>query len=608
MAALLVSAALQQQEATAATDTSAYNIADIGGLAADATDVIVDSASQRVFVGSPRSNEIEVVDGLTRSVASTIALPLQPTAMALDAGKNRLFVVGVAGGPGAHAGKLAVVDLRDGTVTATVSADHSPSSVAVDPVAGKVFVTEYGMSLSGSGMAFDESGNLVGALYAGPTPTDVAVDPGLGLVYSGDDNAYTLTVSDAKTLVVTKRIQLAGRPGAIAVDDQTHQVYIAEETANIVGVLDPATNTLSNISVGTQPWALALDSSARKLFVGNVDSISVVDTQLDQVVGTIATTAAEAAVDQTTHTVWVSGSAVLASLDAVVSRRAGLDRYKTAAEISAASFDAEGAGAVVLARADTYPDALVGAPLAATKNAPLLYTSGSTLPAETKAEIERVLAHGRTVYLLGGTSAVPQAIASEVSAMGYTVVRVGGANRYATAVAVADQMGDPTPAFLATARTFADALAAGPPAALEHGAVLLTDGPTLPAETRAYLDAHQGDVYAIGGAAASADPEATPIQGSDRYATAALVAERFFPTPTLVGIASGTTFADALPAAAYLGKAAGPLLLAGPTGLPAPAGSYLSAAQGSVNSALIFGGSAAVPDAADGQVRQALGR
>jgi len=92
-----VSAAFQQRAEATDTGTSAYTIAGVGGLAADATDVIVDSASHRVFVSSARNSDIEVVDGLTRSVAATIALPLQPTAMALDAGKNRLFVVGVAG-------------------------------------------------------------------------------------------------------------------------------------------------------------------------------------------------------------------------------------------------------------------------------------------------------------------------------------------------------------------------------------------------------------------------------------------------------------------------------------------------------------------------------
>ena len=75
------------------------------------------------------------------------------------------------------------------------------------------------------------------------------------------------------------------------------------------------------------------------------------------------------------------GAAVPVVTGARVSRVAGTDRIATAVAVSQGSFPAGNAGAVVLARADDYPDALVGGPLAAAKNAPLLLTEGSTLPA-----------------------------------------------------------------------------------------------------------------------------------------------------------------------------------------------------------------------------------
>jgi putative cell wall-binding protein len=251
---------------------------------------------------------------------------------------------------------------------------------------------------------------------------------------------------------------------------------------------------------------------------------------------------------------------------------------------------------------------LVGAPLAAAKNAPLLYTSGSSLPSATKAEITRVLAAGKTVYLLGGTAAIPENVTTQLSGMGYVVVRLSGSNRYATAVAVADALGDPTTEFLATSTNFADALAAGPAATKAHGVILLTNGNQLPPETSAYLQAHAGTSYAVGGSAAIADPSASPLAGADRYATAALVAQQFFTSPTAVGLASGTTFADALPASAYLSRTGGPLLLTDPGTLPGPAASYLTAAQSSVTTALVFGGTSAVSAAAQAQIAAALGR
>jgi hypothetical protein len=83
---------------------------------------------------------------------------------------------------------------------------------------------------------------------------------------------------------------------------------------------------------------------------------------------------------------------------------------------------------------------------------------------------------------------------------------------------------------------------------------------------------------------------------------------RFAASPTTVGLASGTTFADALPAAAYLARVGGPLLLTDPNTLPSSASAYLEAAQSGVTSALVFGGASAVSTAAQTEFSTALGR
>jgi putative cell wall-binding protein len=137
---------------------------------------------------------------------------------------------------------------------------------------------------------------------------------------------------------------------------------------------------------------------------------------------------------------------------------------------------------------------------------------------------------------------------------------------------------------------------------------LLTAGTSLPSSTSSYLVAHPGTTYAVGGPAAAADPSASAISGTDRYATAALVAQQFFVTPTVVGLASGVTFADALPAAAYLARAGGPLLLTDSNALPSTASAYLSVAESGVTKALVFGGTSAVSVAAATEFTTALGR
>jgi hypothetical protein len=279
-------------------------------------------------------------------------------------------------------------------------------------------------------------------------------------------------------------------------------------------------------------------------------------------------------------------------------RLSGADRQSTAVAASASAFaGTDGASAVVLARANDFADALAGGPLAAAKSAPLLLTSSGSLDVVTSAEIQRVLPKGGTVYLLGGTAALSDAVANAITAMGDVPTRVAGADRYATAVAIAGVMGNPTTVFEASGTDFPDALSAVPAAVASRGAILLTNGVAQSAATSAYLTAHAATRYAVGGPAASADPSAVVIAGPDRYATSDAVALAFFPTTAGISVASGVNFPDALAAGPVAGSANQPMLLVPATGaLPEPITSYLTTHAGGIASVRAFGGTSAVAE------------
>jgi hypothetical protein len=288
-----------------------------------------------------------------------------------------------------------------------------------------------------------------------------------------------------------------------------------------------------------------------------------------------------------------------------VARVAGASRDATAVAASQDQFTAAGsAKAVVLTRNDTYPDALAGGPFAAAKGGPLLLTGSTSLDTAVQAEIIRVLPKGGTVYILGGTSAISSSVEDAITELGFTVSRISGADRFATAVAIADAMGDPTTVFEATGLNYPDALAGGPAAIQAKGAILLTNGSTQSTATAQYLAAHTGGThYALGGPAASADGSATALVGSDRFATAAKVADKFFPNATTVGVATGTNFPDALASGPDLAAKGAPLLLVAPTGaVPAAATAELLTLSGTVTNAVVFGGTASVSDAVASQV------
>lgn len=290
---------------------------------------------------------------------------------------------------------------------------------------------------------------------------------------------------------------------------------------------------------------------------------------------------------------------------AAVFRIAGDDRVATA--LRAWTFDAS---SVVLARSDAFADALAGVPLAHEANAPLLLTPPGALDSRVRAAIARDLPRGSTVFLLGGTAALAPAIETDLAEMGYEVVRFGGADRYDTAVRIArDGLASPDTVFFATGSDFADAVAAGPAAAVSRGAVLLTDGARMPPVVRSYLDETQpSQRFALGGPAAAADPTATAIAGVDRYDTAVRVAGRFFPDAESVAIASGHAFPDALAAGPVAAREAppSPLLLIDSNVVPGVVEDYLRARREQLQVAVVFGGPAVVREERIGEIEAAI--
>lgn len=116
---------------------------------------------------------------------------------------------------------------------------------------------------------------------------------------------------------------------------------------------------------------------------------------------------------------------------------------RTAAiQVSQALYPGSGsAGAVVLAREDTFPDALGASALTTDVDGPLLLTPPDRLAADTRQEIARVLGDGGTVYLLGGAVALTAEVERALDELGYRTPRFPGADRVETAAMIARFVG-----------------------------------------------------------------------------------------------------------------------------------------------------------------------
>jgi putative cell wall-binding protein len=308
----------------------------------------------------------------------------------------------------------------------------------------------------------------------------------------------------------------------------------------------------------------------------------------------------------------VFGSPAVASTTPITQtgtvRLSGNDRYATAVAISKATFAAP-VDSVFLASGEGFPDALAGGPAAARLQAPLLLTQHDQVPDVVWTELTRLAP--TTVYLLGGTGAVTAAVADVLALHGYTVDRLSGVDRYATAAAVAATWPAGTSTvYLASGSSFPDALSGGAAAASDGAPVLLTGATTLPPVTRSALQTLAPDrVIVLGGTGVVSTAVASSVQallpsatvdryfGADRFATSAAIAKAAWPSGAdTVFYASGLGFADALagvPAAAVNGA---PLLLTSSScvtsDVATTAGTLASTRQ------VLLGGTGALPQGA----------
>ena len=199
---------------------------------------------------------------------------------------------------------------------------------------------------------------------------------------------------------------------------------------------------------------------------------------------------------------------------------------------------------------------------------------------------------------------------------GKSAPRVAGADRYATAASVSKlAYGPGVPvAFIATGASYPDALAGGPAARVSGGPLLLTSRTSLPGATANELSRLKpGRIVILGGTGSVASSVASQLEafttgdvtrlaGSDRYATAAAIsASAFAPGASVVYVATGANFPDALAAGAAAARAQAPILLVKQTSVPSATAAELS--RLAPDQIIVMGGTGMISDSVAQQLK-----
>ncbi len=246
----------------------------------------------------------------------------------------------------------------------------------------------------------------------------------------------------------------------------------------------------------------------------------------------------------------------------------GDDRYLTSLKVAdqlKENLGVEKFQAIVVASGNEFADALSGTYLAAKKDAPILLVRQKCMDT-IKDYIRSNLAAGGTVYILGGTVAVPASMESGLD--GFNVKRLGGSDRYETNLLILKEAGvTPGEDILAcTGRSFADTLSAS----ATGKAILLVKDRLYSTQKDFLRTVGGGNLYIVGGKSAVSEQLAGElgaygtvqrIDGTTRYETSVNVAKTFFSETSCAVLAYGNNFPDGLCGGALASSMNAPLLL-----------------------------------------------
>ncbi len=238
-----------------------------------------------VYVANEGSNDVSVVDLSTNTTIKTIPVGVTPIQVNIRPDGKFVYVVNQ------DSNNISIIDTSSNTVVSTAAVGVSPNQFAIDPTQRRAYIPNKG---SNSLSIFDLASNSVIStlLLPGSTPAVVNFDALGQKVFVVMNGSASINVVDVSTPVarVSRTISVGAQPTDVAVTFDGKFGYAAASSASQVWSIDFTLGSADPIQVGSQPFSVQFDPDENFAFVVELGSnrVSVIDTNTDRVVGTMA--------------------------------------------------------------------------------------------------------------------------------------------------------------------------------------------------------------------------------------------------------------------------------------------------------------------------------
>jgi DNA-binding beta-propeller fold protein YncE len=204
---------------------------------------------------------VQPVD-LVGAGGSSCAAPA-PAAVAIDAQRDSAVVTNFG------CDSASIVDLTNGSITATVAVQSKPAGVAVNSRLGRAVVTNSG---AGTASLLDLTVSppaVTSNVTVGSEPLGVTIDEGTGQAIVANASSSSLSIFDATSGGGVSSVPVDTRPVAVAVDPDREVAAVAHAASNNVAVVSLSSLSISGrVSNVSFPTAVAFDP-VTGLFIAN---------------------------------------------------------------------------------------------------------------------------------------------------------------------------------------------------------------------------------------------------------------------------------------------------------------------------------------------------
>jgi YVTN family beta-propeller protein len=221
------------------------------------------------------SRKVSVIDFAARKVVASIRVRWPADAVAVDADTHLVYVTHGRAQSGYvdKVSMVSVIDPETRAVTATIPVGRAPGGLAVDPSSHTVYVANV---LDNTLSVIDAKTHTVTAtIHVGRYPLGVAVDPGSHTVYVTNHRDDTVSVIDANTRAVTATIPVGEGPWEVAVDLGGPTVWVINRRDDTVSVIDANARTVTATIPCYQPGGVAVDPDSHTVYIASAGFVSM---------------------------------------------------------------------------------------------------------------------------------------------------------------------------------------------------------------------------------------------------------------------------------------------------------------------------------------------